>query len=174
MNLVETKALVSVDEYLKTSYEPDCDYVDGELVERNVGEFEHSELQFQITAYLRNRYLKSRFIAVIEQRVQVGPTRFRIPDVCVARLERPMPSIFRTPPLIVIEILSPEDRVIRMRKRVDDYLAFGIPNLWVIDPEERRAFIHTREGSTESPDLILHAKECDIVLPLPEVFEALQ
>jgi Uma2 family endonuclease len=171
---VETKALVSVEEYLTTSYEPDCDYVDGELVERNVGEFDHSELQYQITTYLRNRYLKLGFIAVSEQRVQVGPTRFRIPDVCVARLEKPMPRIFRTPPLIVIEILSPEDRLSRMQKRFDDYLKMGVPNVWLIDPDERRAFIYTREGSTESMDLILRARECDIVLPLPEVFAALQ
>jgi Uma2 family endonuclease len=171
---VETKALVSVEEYLTTSYEPDCDYVDGELVERNVGEFDHSELQFQITTYLRRRYLKLGFIAVIEQRVQVGPTRFRIPDVCVARFEKPMPQIFHTPPLIVIEILSPEDRVGKMRKRLDDYLNFSVPNVWVIDPEERRAFIQRQGGSTESTDLILRAEGCEIVLPLPEVFAALQ
>jgi Uma2 family endonuclease len=171
---VETKALVSVEEYLTTSYDPDCDYVDGELVERNVGEFDHSELQYQLMAYLRGRYLRLGFIAASEQRVQVAASRFRIPDVCVARLEKPMPQIFRTPPLIAIEILSPEDRVGRMRKRLDDYLAFGIPNVWVIDPEERRAFVYTREGSTESMDLILRARECDIVLALPEVFAALQ
>ena len=85
-----------------------------------------------------------------------------------------MPQILCTPPLIAIEILSPEDRVVRMLRRMDDYLAFGIPNVWLIDPEERRAFIYTSEGSTESKDLILRAKECDIVLALPEVLEALQ
>ena len=29
---------VSLQEYLETSYRPDCDYLDGELLERNVGE----------------------------------------------------------------------------------------------------------------------------------------
>jgi Uma2 family endonuclease len=170
---VEARAPVSVEEYLNTSYDPDCDYVDGELVERNVGEFDHADLQTQIVVYL-NRYRRAGWIAVVEQRVQVARTRFRVPDVCVMRAEKPMPQIFRTPPVIAIEILSPEDRLSTMQKRIDDYLAFGIPNVWLIDPRDRRAFTYTREGSTGSTDLVLHAQDCDIVLDLNEVFAALQ
>jgi len=85
-----------------------------------------------------------------------------------------MPQIFRTPPVIVIEILSPHDQAVKMQRKLDEYVKFGVPNVWLIDPEDRRAFIHTREGSTESMDLILRARECDIVLPLPEVFAELQ
>ena len=44
MNM-KTETFVSVEEYLKTSYEPECDYVDGEVQERNVGERDHSILQ---------------------------------------------------------------------------------------------------------------------------------
>jgi Uma2 family endonuclease len=170
---VETKALVSVEEYLNTSYEPDCDYVDGELVERNLGEFDHAGLQTLIAVYL-NRYWDAGFITVVEQRVQVSRTRFRVLDVCVVRAQKPMPQIFRTPPVIAIEILSPDDRLKVMQKRIDDYLAFGIPNVWLIDPQERRAFVYTPEGSLQSKDLILRARECEIVLPLTEVFARLQ
>ncbi len=42
--------LISVAEYLSTSYRPDCDYVDGELLERNSGELEHARLQTAIAA----------------------------------------------------------------------------------------------------------------------------
>ena len=170
---VEAKALVSVEEYLNTSYDPDCDYVDGELVERNVGEFDHAALQTQIAIYF-SRYQKAGWLPVVEQRVQISRSRFRVPDVCLTRWEKPMAQIFRTPPLIAIEILSPEDRVGRMRQKIDDYLNFGIPNVWLIDPQERRAFIYTREGSIESTDLILRALDCEIVLDLNEVFAVLQ
>jgi Uma2 family endonuclease len=170
---METKALVTVEEYLATSYEPDCDYVDGELVARNLGEFDHAGLLTLLAVYL-NRYWDAGFIAIVEQRVQVSPTRFRVPDVCVVRPETPMPQILRTPPVIAIEILSPEDRVNRTRQRIDDYLDFGVPNVWQIDPQERRAFIYTREGSTECMELILRARQCEIVLPLPEIFARLQ
>jgi Uma2 family endonuclease len=61
-----------------------------------------------------------------------------------------------------------------MQKRIDDYLAFGIPKVWLIDPREDRTLIHTREGSVESTDLVLRAHDCEIVLDLNEVFAALQ
>ena len=36
---------ISLDEYLRSSYHPDCDYVDGEVQERNWGEFDHAAVQ---------------------------------------------------------------------------------------------------------------------------------
>ena len=172
--IVDTKALVSVDEYLHTDYSPDCDYVDGEIVERNVGEFEHANLQLEIGMYLRSSYRQSGLVVVVEQRVQVAPTRFRVPDVCVKAGGGPVEQIFHTPPLVAIEILSPEDRVTAMQKHVGDYLTFGIRYVWVIDPQERTAIVHTRTGSYQSQDLILRTENPEIVLPLPEIFAALQ
>jgi hypothetical protein len=46
---------ISVDEYLKTTYRPDRDYVDGEVVERNLGEYDHSRPQALVCMYLFNR-----------------------------------------------------------------------------------------------------------------------
>jgi len=167
---VETKTFISVEEYLHTDYSPDCDYVDGELVERNVGEHEHGSLQLRIGSYLLIAYGPKGFDVVVEQRVQVTGTRFRVPDVCVARAESPMEQIFRKPPLIAIEILSPEDRFSVLADKIQDHLAFGIPNIWVIDPRKRRAFVYTREGRVEFKDLILCSIDGEIVLPLAEIF----
>jgi hypothetical protein len=36
--------LLSIEEYLHTSYRPDVHFVDGEIEERNVGEFTHGTL----------------------------------------------------------------------------------------------------------------------------------
>ena len=80
---METGALVSINEYLSTSYDPDCDFVDGVIEERNLGENDHAELQTAIAAYLRSRRKQWGIYVVVEQRVQVSPTRFRVPDVCV-------------------------------------------------------------------------------------------
>jgi Uma2 family endonuclease len=117
---VETKAWISVEEYLHTSYHPDCDYVDGEVLVRNLGEYDHARLQSVIAVHFENNYWSKGFIAVVEQRVQVAPTRFRVPDVCVTFAEKPMEQIFRKPPLLVIEILSPEDRVSTSQDKIDD------------------------------------------------------
>ncbi len=36
---MSTRTLISVAEYLASNYEPDCDYVDDHIEERNVGEW---------------------------------------------------------------------------------------------------------------------------------------
>jgi len=168
-----SRTLVSVEEYLRTSYRPDCDYVDGEIVERNLGELDHSDLQGEIVTYFRTRLRKGGVFAYAEQRVQVSPTRFRIPDVCVLTC-KPAEQIFRTPPFIAIEILSKDDRISQMQERIDDYLNFDVRYVWLIDPRTHRAWIHTKAGSHESKDGILRTEDPAVELPLPEIFHALE
>jgi len=56
-----TEALISVKEYLRTSYRPDCDYLDGHIEERNLGERDHSNVQMSISAYLFALTITSRW-----------------------------------------------------------------------------------------------------------------
>src|SRR5689334_20398838 len=128
-----SRTLISVEEYLRTSYRPDCDYVDGEVQERNLGERDHSSLQMKVLMYLGTRQKELGIEVFPEQRVQVKPARFRIPDVCVV-LGHTNEQIFTTPPFLCVEILSPEDRMSRVEERVDDYLAMGVRFVWVLDP----------------------------------------
>jgi Putative restriction endonuclease len=85
---------ISVSEYLSTCYRPDCDYVDGEVLERNVGEYDHARLQAILLAYFFNREKQWGIHVVPEQRVQVSRTRFRVPDVCVLAGGKPAEQIF--------------------------------------------------------------------------------
>ncbi len=167
---MESTALISVDEYLRTAYSPDCDYVDGEVQERNLGERDHSILQGEFLYYFRSRKKEWKVFVYPEQRVRVSPTRFRIPDVCVYIGEEPKDQVFRTPPFICIEILSPEDRMSRFQQRIDDYLAFGVRNVWVIDPATRRAWVHTKDGVHEAKDGILRTENPSLTVPLAEIF----
>ena len=141
---------VSVREYLATSYRPDCDYVDGRIVERNVGEYEHGYLQTLLAHLFMNHQEDWAVRPLTDVRVQVSGTHFRVPDVTVLRQGTPRERVLTHPPLLVIEILSPEDRLGRFQDRIDDYLEFGIENIWIIDPERRTAHRATRTGL--SPD----------------------
>jgi len=105
---MSTVTTVQLTEYLKTSYRPDREYIDGEILERNVGEWEHSDLQTAIATYLRQRRNELGILVVVEQRVQVKATRFRIPDVTVLLGPRPASGIVTEPPFLCIEILSPK------------------------------------------------------------------
>jgi Uma2 family endonuclease len=165
--------LVPVEEYLRTSYRPDCDYVDGEVLERNVGEHDHSDLQSELVYYFRLRRKQWRLHAVVEQRVQIKPTRFRIPDVCVLKGGGPYPAIFRDPPFICIEILSKDDTLLSMQSRIDDYLNFGVPYVWVFDPLNRRVWTYTLDGSREVKDGVLRTENPSVEVSLAEVFAGL-
>jgi len=163
-------ALVSVEEYLHTSYRPDCDYVDGELVDRNVGEKDHGDTQGRMFLNLCLRRAEWNIYAVLEARVQVCTTRYRVPDICVFVRPEPQEQIFTRPPFLCIEILSPEDRMSRMQQRIDDYLAFGVEYVWVVDPQTHRAWIYRREGMHEAADGVLRTTNPDIEIPLADVF----
>jgi Uma2 family endonuclease len=169
-----TSVLVSEQEYLTTSYEPDCDYDDGELQERNVGERPHSILQGEFSGHFRDLRRQRRLVrAFVEQRIRIAPRKYRVPDVCVYKEPAPRDRIFATPPFIAIEILSPEDRMSRVRKKIDEFLAFGVPYVWVIDPEARRADVYTASGFYEAKDGVLRTEDPAIEVPLAELFQAL-
>ncbi len=159
-----------MEEYLSTSYRPDCDYVDGYIEERNLGEFDHSSLQTAVAVYFGSRQKALGITVVVEQRVQVTPTRFRIPDVCIV-LGKTREQIFRTPPFLCIEILSPEDRMARVETRISDYLLMGVHYVWLLDPSARRAYVATAEaGLRESKETVLRTEDPVLELPLAEVF----
>jgi Uma2 family endonuclease len=120
------RRLISVEEYLSTSYEPDCEYDDGVVVERNLGEFEHSFLQTLLETIFTNNMDTWGVYGLTEQRVQIGPRRFFVPEVCVLRVGTPRESILTRTPLIAIEILSPEDTVRRAVAKSVAYLNFGV------------------------------------------------
>lgn len=166
-------AAVPVEEYLRTDYEPDCDYVDGEIRQRNVGERDHGEPQGEIYTFFKLRSRTSRIYPFLEQRIRISPTRFRVPDICLVAGARPAEQVFTSPPLVAIEILSPEDRLERLREKIDDYLGFGIRYVWLIDPRMRRAWICTSRGMEEAKDGVLRTEEPAVELPLPEIFAAL-
>jgi Uma2 family endonuclease len=165
-----TGTAISLDEYLSTIYDPDCEYVDGELIERNMGEFDHSALQTIIAALLYNQRRQTGIHVFTELRVQVGANRYRIPDITVTT-SKGKGRILREPPFLCIEILSPEDRASRMEAKIDDYLAFGVAYVWVIDPRRKVATSYTSEGKRE-PSLILTTLEPSLTLALEEVFAA--
>lgn len=166
-----TSTLVSVEEYLHSSFEDgDREYIDGRIVERNLGEKDHSRTQRELILFFDALTRSHNTYAFPEQRIQVAPARFRVPDICVYLGGEPDEQVFRTPPFLMIEILSKDDRASEMQERIDDYLNFGVPFVWVIDPRLRRGYIHTVEGSREAKDGVLRTMDPEIVLPLQGLF----
>jgi Uma2 family endonuclease len=165
--------LVPVSEYLNASYEHDCDYIDGELQERPVGERPHSLLQLILGTIFQVNRVAWGIVAGTEMRVQVAATRYRIPDVCVLRRSDPADDIVKTAPLICIEVLSPDDRMQRVQERFDDYARMGVEHLWLLDPVRRQAWVVLPGGSQTRVDAEFAVPDTPIRVVLAEVFAEL-
>lgn len=137
---------ISVHEYLRTSYSPDCEYVDGRIEERNVGEKGHSILQMFLAGLFWMNRAAWGVEVYPELRTHVAARSFRIPDVLVTRAGVKFEHVLDSPPLIAIEILSPDDRLSALQGKIEEYLAFGVEHIWIFDPQRRVAWRADREG----------------------------
>lgn len=141
-----TSTSIPISEYLQKTYEPDCDYIDGEVKERNLGTWSHGFLQGFLAAFFNRNWRAWQILAGTEIRVRVSANRVRIPDVCVLRRSDPTDPVVLVAPLICIEVLSPDDTLRSQRDRVEDYLAMGVEHVWLIDPVTREAWTATLTG----------------------------
>ena len=167
--MAATTAHVSVDEYLNTVYRPDCDFVNGEILERNLGEWDHNTLQMALGSYFFSRRREWNLWIVPEQRIRVRANRYRIPDLCVVLGPEPKEQVLTVPPFLCVELLSPSDRRSRVKERIDDFLEFGVSYVWLIDPQTRRAWVYSPELETEVADGILRAGH--LTVPIAELFD---
>jgi len=161
--------LVSLKEYLSTDYSPDCDYVDGVLEDRNVGEKDHSKLQMALAAYFYARRKELGIQVFPEQRIEVTQTRYRVPDICIT-IGEPDEQIFTTAPFLCIEILSPEDRMPKVLVKIADYLQLGVRFVWLIDPRKRKATIYSATEIFPVDDGVLRTQDPDLVVSLADLF----
>jgi Uma2 family endonuclease len=166
-------SLISVEEYLSTEYEPDCEYNEGVLEERNLGEFEHSFLQTILATLFTNRIAEWGVFALTEQRVQLRPRHYVVPDLTVLRMGTTREPILTRPPLITIEIMSPKDTLKRTGQKAVEYLEFGVENVWGIDPKLRVAYRGTRSGLEQVPSGELTVPGTQILVRISELFEKL-
>jgi Uma2 family endonuclease len=131
---------IPVEVYLHSSYEPDAEYVDGEIENRPMGEYDHASWQQAIQRWFLQHEQIWNVRVRPELRIQVSSTRYRVPDVTVLDRNRPIEQIVTHPPVAVVEILSPEDSMMRMTQKLGEYAAMGIPHIWVIDPVSKQTW----------------------------------
>jgi len=159
---MSTAIAIPVEEYLHTSYHPDMEYVNGQLVERNVGEYFHGFLQGLIAGELLRRSGRG-YRAFVATRVRISAEpRYRIPDVCVKALPHRADPILEKPDL-VIEILSPDDRPEEVLRKIADYLQAGIPHIWIVDPYQRTVMEADAAGFREADNFTLETELVDSV-----------
>ena len=150
-----TAASISLHQYLGKSYRPDCEFIDGELRERNVGKWEHARIQWLLAAWFYSHEKQWGVTGSTEQRIQVSPNRVRVPDLVVLSAG-PQPEVLIDPPLLVIEILSPDDSYSDTQERAHDYRNMGVETVWIIDLKTRTGRMCSGPEWTESTRLEAH------------------
>lgn len=163
--------LLSVEEYLNTSYSPDKEFRDGVLVERNAGEKAHARLQALLARYIGNRERQWGVQVYTELRCKVGDRWYSVPDVCVysqSGFEGRYPAV---PPSLWIEILSPDDRMADVWRKAGELIESGVPYIWIIEPHTLESELRTAQGVQKLADKTLRLSDSPIVIPLADVMD---
>ena len=169
---MSTKLLMDVEEYLHTSFEgSDCEYFDGEVVERKMGEIPHGDVQLALGRALSTRRPTLGIRVIPEIRIQIHGRRFRVADLAVWRHDDIGTGIPTVPPFLAIEILLPEDRMVRMLPKIHEYLSIGVEYVWIIDPQEPAAMCFSQQNPGGSVCDILRTSHPDIAIPLACAFD---
>jgi Uma2 family endonuclease len=146
-------------------------YRDGVLVERNVGDKAHSFLQAALTAYLHRRRKHWNIKVYTELRVRVREKWYPLPDVCVYHPDFDGERYPSTPPLLWIEILSQDDRMVDVWNKANELIANGVPHVWIINPETLESELRTSAGLLPVPDFTLRIPDSEIVIPFRDVMD---
>jgi Uma2 family endonuclease len=163
------KTAISIDQYLETSFAGvDREYVDGELVERALPDDPHSTTQALLVHFFMALRHQMNLYVRPELRLRVSQERVRVPDVAVFHPNRPPREVHSVPPFIAIEILSPDDRMSEVQAKLDEYRAWGVPHVWLVDPHTERMF-SCDAGFTQVPTL--RVPELGLELKASDVFE---
>jgi Uma2 family endonuclease len=164
-----TKAALSVEEYLHTSFPNlDKEYREGELVDRSLPDLLHSTTQAFIIAFFMAIRKTLLVFPCPELRLKLRSGLYLIPDVSVFHPAKPSAPVPDTPPFIAIEILSKEDRLSKVREKLEEYRAWGVAHVWLVDPYSKRLYT-CEDGLKEVA--ALSVPELGIEVHPPDLFE---
>jgi Uma2 family endonuclease len=168
------QTLVSVDEYLHSSYEYDKEYVEGELIERKMPTYKHGRLQALLCIFFGTKDQEWGVEVVSDTRVRVRPKAYRVPDVCIVSVDAPEEDVIQTPPLCIVEILSPDDTVAELREKAREYLQMGVTHVWSVDPVSCECYRHQKDGMETVRDGVFRVAGTPIEIPIREILDSMQ
>jgi len=150
-----TKAQITPEQYLHMTFEHDAEFVHGEIVERSRPDYIHGRLQFLLSLALGRVIVSNPLYPCLKVRMRIAPDVYRIPDVAVFARQPPSEVVPSMPPMLVIAILSKDDRYHDLMEKLEEYRAWGVANIWVVDPLAKRFSLYTQLGLQNVSSLAL-------------------
>jgi Uma2 family endonuclease len=165
------RSQIGVEEYLDLVFDdrPEPDYVHGKVVDRALPTPIHSQIQSLLAIFFAPLLTRIRLILMSGLRVQIEPRLFRVVDFTVYLDSRPEGRYATTPAYVAIEIVSPDDRHSELTERLEDYRRWGVPHVWLVDPQLKRMYKYTEAGLLQFPALRL--PEFDFEISAQELFK---
>ena len=152
---VATKTQIRVEDYLRMTFEHDAEFVHGELVERGMPDYVYGRIQFLLGVEFGKLTPSWPLYPCFEVRMQLTAGLYRIPDVAVFAGSAPAQAVPDTPQLVVVEILSKDDRYVDLMEKLEEYRQWGVAHVWVIDPVARKFSVYTELGPQNVSSLVL-------------------
>jgi Uma2 family endonuclease len=160
---------LSLEEYLHTSFDnPDPEYRDGQLIERLPADTVHGCAHARVGAFLVLHRRDLHLFPCSSVRLKLREQLYLVPDISVFWPDEPALAFPDQPPLVTIEILSEDDRLVAVRSKLDEYRAWGVRHVWLVDPYLRKLYT-CDTGLTEVATLRI--PELDLELCPEHVFE---
>ena len=165
------RSQIGVEEYLDLVFDdrPEPDYVHGEVVERTLPTLVHAQIQALLVILFARLLPKVHLTLLTEPRFQIKPDLFRVADFAVYQGARPEGRYGTSPAYVAIEIVSPDDRHSRLTERLEDYLRWGVPHVWLVDPQLKRLYEYSEAGLLQHASLRL--PEFDFEVSAQELFK---
>jgi len=150
-----TKASITAAQYLATPYEREPEFVRGELVERSLPTFSHGDIQLEVGSRLRVLAREHRLYCGVEIRLRLAEDLYRIPDISLwTGPDRPA-QVPASPPMLVVEVVSPDDRLYDILQKLDEYQAWGVEHIWLVEPELKQFHVYDHGSLREVHELEL-------------------
>jgi Uma2 family endonuclease len=130
-----SNVLITPEQYLATHFEREPEFVHGELVEKSLPKKKHARTQLRLCMLLG-----SAGYGCTELRVKLAHDLYRIPDFVLYESE-PEGELPDMPPLLIIEIASPDDRPRDVEQKLEEYRAWGVAHVWLVEPELKKLYI---------------------------------
>lgn len=161
---VQERVGMPLDDYIEQSNETPFEIINGERIPRLPTVTDHNEIIYKLLMML-GLFTEAHALGIVRaEATYVLPERYnsnwvsgsRIPDLMYISMERltiykeAHPNWRETPYLIVpdlvIEVISPTDKFTDVNNKVDAYLADGVRMIVLVDPQNRKAFVHTPDS----------------------------
>ena len=128
-----------------------CELIDGKVVRMTPTGAEHGRIEIALGLNIERHVSEQNLGWVVGGEVGLytarDPDRVRGADLVVlsrrATPDGPPKGFLEVAPELVVEIMSPSDTWQAVQEKLEEYLAIGVEQVWIVEPDNRSLSVYT-------------------------------